>query len=308
MAEELYYTSAQRGLRPGTRGFSTVAYTRGMPPTLIRLLEALSAYKGAYAVHDPRSATNPVAYSHYRYSLVGKTVNILSRVGDSGADHTNRSNKLAHHVVLAQRERPTGGPAWLAARDGFLEDVWNRPPQVLEVPREVPEGDYAGTFAANWEDVTGDAGWAGELAYSFIQRRSVPTFLVFEPGMPVLALISEAMALLAPKQRWIVTFNTYFTALPAGLTCAWRCCVPDAYCLREARRMRRARIIDLSNPREAPSDNPLVQCAREGTPLPDLTGRAGDSSFVKMPNRTRKELRMGPRQRGGAEGDGSDDA
>lgn len=309
MAEELYYTSAERGLRPGTRGFSTVAYTRGMSPALIRLLESLSAYKGTYAVHDPRSATNPVACSHYRYTLVGKTVSIISRVGDSGKDHTNRSNKLAHHVVLSQRERPPGGPAWLATRKGFLENVWDRPPQVLEEPRNVPDGEYEGTFAATWEDVAGDAGWAGELAYSFVQRRSEPVFLVFEPGMPMLSLLSEATALLEPRLRWLVTFNTYFTALPAGLTCSWRCCVPDAYCLREAKRMRRARIIDLTNAEPLAEDHPLARCARDGTPLPDdisATGR--DKSFVKMPNRNRKSLRMTPRPRGTEEGDAADDA
>ena len=48
MAHELIYTSAERGLRPGTRGYCTVAYTHGMMPQTLQLLEALSAYRSMY--------------------------------------------------------------------------------------------------------------------------------------------------------------------------------------------------------------------------------------------------------------------
>lgn len=299
MAEELFYTSAARGLRPGTRGFSTVAYTRGMPPTLIRLLESLSAYKGAYAVHDPRAAANPVAYSHYRYTLVGRTVHILSRVGDSGADHTNRSNKIAHHVVVSQRERPDAGPAWLARQEGFLEDVWTREPQILDEPRNVPEGNDEETFAATWQSVAGDAGWAGELAHAYLAHRSQPAYLVFEPGMPVLDLLREAMALLEPRLRWLVSFNTYFTTLPAGLTCAWRCCVPNSRVLQEAKRQRKSCIIDLTAPTPLDHENPLIRCAREGGQRPDDPNEKRGRDFVVMANRHRKSLRMRPEEKAG---------
>ena len=104
MAQELIYTSAKRGLRPGTRGFCTVAYTRGMRPESIQLLESLSAYKGLYAAHDPRAMRSPVAFSHYRYKVAARNVSVLSRIGTTGADHTLRTNKVAHHVVLSNRE------------------------------------------------------------------------------------------------------------------------------------------------------------------------------------------------------------
>ena len=45
MALELVYTSAERGLRPGTSGFCTVAMTRGLPPALVPRLEALGGYR-----------------------------------------------------------------------------------------------------------------------------------------------------------------------------------------------------------------------------------------------------------------------
>ena len=63
MAKELIYTSAERGLRPGTRGYCTVAHTRGMRPQTIQILEGLSAYKNLYPVHDPRTANSGTRWS-----------------------------------------------------------------------------------------------------------------------------------------------------------------------------------------------------------------------------------------------------
>jgi len=44
MAYELIYTSVPRGLKPGSRGFSTVAFTEGMPANYVQTCEGLSGY------------------------------------------------------------------------------------------------------------------------------------------------------------------------------------------------------------------------------------------------------------------------
>ena len=118
----------------------------------------------------------------------------------------------------------------------------------------------------------GDSGWAGQLAYAFLSRPRVPVYLVYEPGMPVLKLLLEASALLPVERRWHVTFNTYYSTLPAGTTCCWRCCVPDNPCIAEARRDRRTLVIDLRQQAECTADNSLVHCARDGTPQEQLRG------------------------------------
>jgi hypothetical protein len=41
MSQELHYTSVPRGLKPGTRGFCTVAVTPQMPGPLVERLENL---------------------------------------------------------------------------------------------------------------------------------------------------------------------------------------------------------------------------------------------------------------------------
>lgn len=300
MALELIYTSAERGLRPGTRGYCTVAYTRGMLPQMIQLLEGLSAYKAQFPLHHEREAENPVSISHYRPTMAGRNSSILSRVAAAQAEHTQRSNKIAHHVVLRDAECPDAGPAWVASQPGFFRESWDEPPRVFTEPKAVPAGTVEETHARHWQEVTGDAGWAGVLAWHFLSQNSIPAYLLFEPGMTVLPLISEALALIPPRRRWEVTFNTYFTALPAGATCIWRCCVPDADVVREVRRNPRALVLDLTGPLSEPEVNELVTCAREGLPLPAMPAKsplsaAGRSAgFVALPSRGKVRLQMKP--------------
>src|SRR5688572_1689102 len=100
MAQEIIYTSAPQGLRPGTYGFCTVAATAGMPSSLLERLEALSGYSHLYPPDDPRAALNPVVHSHLILKLNGRRVHVVSRIADAGLDYSQRSNKLAHHAVL----------------------------------------------------------------------------------------------------------------------------------------------------------------------------------------------------------------
>ncbi len=100
MSQELLYTSAPRGLKPGSSGFCTVASTQGMAAPLASALESLSAYRHVFRPGDPQVHRNPIAYSHVRLNAGGRTYCVLSRVADYGQDYSGRTNKLAHHVAL----------------------------------------------------------------------------------------------------------------------------------------------------------------------------------------------------------------
>lgn len=306
MAQELIYTSAARGLRPGTRGFCTVAHTQGMMPQSLQLLEALSTYKNAYATLEGRYLESPVSWSHCRGSFLGRTASVLSRVSAAAADHTNRSNKLAHHLLIQQRERPLGGPAWLCSQEGVFVQEWTGEPHVIGVPRELPQGDVPSLRAETWEQVAGDAGQAGVLASSFLANPERVTVLVFTAGMPMLELIGEALALLPPAERWNVTFNTYFTSLPAGSTCVWRCCLAGTDELREMQRLPRVQVMDLTGAlAEPPAGNKLVELARTGRrAVPAAAEASGEKSetgkngFKLMtPRREINQISLRPRQR-----------
>src|SRR5262245_50387339 len=100
MNHELFYTSAPKGLYPGTRGFRTVAATRGLPPALLEKLEALSVYRPLFPPLDPRAGLNPVAHSYLRLTVSGRSYSVLTRLGPAGLDYSERTNMFAHHVVL----------------------------------------------------------------------------------------------------------------------------------------------------------------------------------------------------------------
>ncbi len=270
MARELVYTSAPAGLRPGSRGYCTVAHTRGLAPRVIERLEGMSGYRPAFPAGDPRAARNPVSWSHALLQLDGRRCSVLSRVGACGTDYSGRSNKLAHHLLLSADERPKAGPAWLLSQPGLMRDSWQAEPQLLDNARTLPQGVLHPGIPRSWQALTGDAGWAGVLAESFAGACPRPAFLIFEPGIDLLPLFVEASALLPADQRWQVTFSTYLHTLPSEGGCLWRGCLSDAPVLKAARRSADPLVIDLRLREQlgrAP-DGPCVRAARHGAQVP----------------------------------------
>jgi hypothetical protein len=267
MSQELHYTSVARGLKPGSRGFGTVAATANLPQTVAERLEALSAYEAVYPPGDPSAALNPIEYVHVRLTAVGHVQEILSRIGPAGLDYSGRPNKYAHHVILEPEERPEGGPAWLLSQPGFLRDAWQGEPRILADGPCVPAGDRVPGIAQAWLDLTGDAGWAGVLAESFLNDPRRPVFLVFQPGMELLPLFVEAIALLPVPRRWDVEFSTYFTSLPPGISCTWRGVLDGSPQAKIARRLPNALIVDLCRPLDRAQGGGLVHLARTGERL-----------------------------------------
>ena len=274
MAQELVYTSTPRGLRLGSSGFCTIACTRGMAPNYIETLESLSGYTPVFRPNHPQANANPLAFSHYRFTIGGKPVSMLSRVAAAGVDYTKRPNKFAHHLVLDVRERSAGGPAWVMRQPGVFLEQWEGDPQFLDQPRRIPAGDSSLAPCQAWQAQLGDAGWAGVLAQAFLEDPDRPAFIIFKPGVSVLALIDEALRLLPVDRRWDVTFSTYFMSLPARTTCAWRCCLAGSRVLKQARRMPDALILDLEAGIEQPAvarrkmqeSSSFIAYARTGAP------------------------------------------
>ncbi len=268
MSQELFYTSAPAGLKPGSKGFCTVAMTAGMSGILMQRLEMLSGYRELFPTGDERSEQNPIAWSHWRLSVAERTANLLSRVCSAGMDYTRRANTFAHHVVIDASEQSPGGPAWLMSQPGLMESTWDGSPRLLPRGRPIPIGEDAPGVCLAWEAATGDAGWAGVLAETVLSDASNVAYLIYLPGADVLSLIREAMALLPPRQRWLTTFCTYFTELPAGLTCSWRCCVAGTAAAKDAHRHASTGvIIDLTQQMNSAHNSPLVEAARTGESL-----------------------------------------
>ncbi|MEI6236439.1 MAG: hypothetical protein WCT04_25565, partial [Planctomycetota bacterium] len=250
MALELIYTSAKQGLKPGSHGFCTVAMTAGMSAALAGRLETMSGYRFAFPPYDPKAHLNPVSFACSTFVLGGRNYTVLSRICSAGFDHTQRSNLLAHHVVLESDPRNVAGPAWQARQPGFFDNTWQGDPHLIDAPKAVQPPPRPAQPAAAWRTLAGAAGWAAVLADFTLANPNAPVALVFNPGMDMLPLIDEALALLPPERRWAMSYNTYLTDLLAGTTCAWRCMLPSAPMLVEMKRNKQALVLDFSLPNE----------------------------------------------------------
>jgi len=272
MPHELIYTSVQKGLKPGTHGFCTVATTPEIPRNLAERLESLSGYRHVFGFQDPNAHLNPEVLAHLVFSVSRVKYHVLSRVADAGLDYTKRSNKLAHHVALQQGEIAalSAGPAWLLAQPACLERQWEGDARILPANRALPGGSCDPSICSAWQQLTGDAGWGGALAESAVNGAKRQAVIVFKPGMSVLPLAVEALGLLKPSERWNVTFNTYFTKLPPGIDCQWRFVLEGTTEAKTARRLPNALIIDLCNPLAPAQGDVLVEAARTGV-VPERT-------------------------------------
>jgi GTPase-associated protein 1, N-terminal domain type 2/GTPase-associated protein 1, middle domain len=311
MSQELHYTSVPRGLKPGSRGFCTVGQTPHMSVALADRLEALSGYQPVFPPHDPSAPLNPIVFSHLRLTIAGKTMSVLSRIGPAGLDYTGRPNKYAHHVVLEGSERPEGGPAWLLSQPGFMQSAWEGEPREVPAGRIPPHGDHQPGAARAWQSLTGDGGWAGVLAEAFLADPRRTAFLVFRPGMDVLSLFVEALALLPAARRWDVDFSTYFTPLPQGVTCTWRSVLEGSAEAKNARRLPNALVLDLCQEIGPAKGGELVYLGRTGERVEHELGAAAvlpesgrhvprlprgvEESALSSPNRvdTRRDQRGG---------------
>lgn len=275
MSQELLYTSAPKGLQPGSSGFCTVAMTRAMPMALMEKLEKLSGYRPLYPPHDPQAALNPVVQAHLRLTLGGKPIHVLSRIGAAGLDYTERTNKFAHHLVLDGGELPRGGPAWLLSQPGLMETAWDGQVRALPASRALPRGEAPVGVCEAWQRLTGDAGWGGILAEALHQDPTRLCYLIYDPGSDPLPLLVEAFALLPPERRWEATFSTYFMDdLPPGIGCACRCVLRDSAEAKKAGRLPNALVLTLDRSAGQAPGAPLVHQARTGQSVADKAALA----------------------------------
>jgi hypothetical protein len=264
MSFELLYTSAPKGLKQGSRGFTTVLCTEGMPANLVSRLEALSGYRHVFTPQDARYNDNPVAFSHLRIITTGRARSILSRISVYGVDYSGRTNKLAHHIALDTNEQTAAGPAWLLLNGEILRTSWDGQLATPSFGPTIRPVDQAEAVCRNWQECTGDAGWGGVLAQHFVAPQARPRWILYSIDQQdaLLALINESIALLPAKLRWQATFSTYTTNLPPEVECRLRCVLidsPDALSVPS-----QSLLIDLTRPPVLDAGNAWIDLARTG--------------------------------------------
>lgn len=261
MRHELWYTSARRGLAPGSSGFCTVKVTCGIPPPLREVLERMSSYNHVYPPGHKRAGENPVIISCVSATVGGKKWRILSRICDAGLDHTNRTNFFAHHIAYDAAEGPRD-PAWLASQPDTFAQQWDLRSEELGQCRELPSGTENVRPCAAWRAVSGDAGWAGAVADAIFEHNAI--YLISDGTRFPMPLISEVASLLPISKRSEFTFSTLYQGSPSGSNCQLRCVVAGS---DEAKRAihNGARAFDLAGaPLGTPPETQRVTVARTG--------------------------------------------
>lgn len=246
-----------------------------MPTGLIGPLENLSAYR-----NQEGDGPSPVNFMHVQMKVAGRPVNILSRIGAAAPDHTGRTNKIAHHVLVSPSDFVVGGPAAVLRQPGFTVDAWDRVVRKIPEGKSIPTVDSPPRVAQTWAAQAGDAGWAGYVASIFdSQPPGLPVYLLHRPeqNAVLLEMIDEAICILPESIRWNATFSTYTGELPPGVTCRLRCVMagsPEA-----AARPAAAMMIDLtSSTLGAPPPERYVDAARAGILLPIESTTASPAS------------------------------
>lgn len=268
MIQELLYTSHEgRGLRQGGGGgYCTVLSTEGMASNLAAALEKLSGYKHPFDIHDPRSQQNPVNWRHAIIRVGGVAYHVLSRIADLKGEHTGRSNKLAHHVVIGQGDQVLGGPTRLLLHPGFSRINWNGNVELVHaVPRSsLPSDDLPLRVCRHWQSAGGDAGLAGHVADKLQTSANAVVSVIFPLGVNVLTLADEVFSLLTPELRWSTTFSTYYAAAPPISSCNLRFVLDGTADAELLRRDHRQSVVDLASPPSLLPVTPLVSAARSG--------------------------------------------
>lgn len=304
MISELVYTSAPKGLFQGNTGFSVVGCTRNIDISLCKSLEKLSAYTPFYPHYDKNASSNPVNYAHRIIHASGHEYHILSRICFNGLDYTQRSNKLASHLAITSDEtgRLACGPGDIFFQEGlFKDEQWQIKTEYFEGTPVIQEKKRPFESCNHWRQATGDAGWAGAIAESCLNNPSRTIYIVFDisKASENLFLLQEILSLLPERVRWQVSFSTYFTELPAGVSCNIRFCLPSCEELRLARMNPTGNaIVDLTIPLTEVTGGDLVTAARTGVlPEPPAPLRAPVPASAPTPlMKSAKETYVQPQQ------------
>ena len=225
MPRELIYTAADEGI-DGLRGclcYAGASNDALSNKLLLQNLLAINNYQELYKAGNHKAHSNPIGFSHYRFNAGARDCSVISRIGPAPL-YANRTNFIAHHVILDDIDKAKAGPAW-AINNFKFRDHWS--PQIgrLDAQR-MAIGSLEPQVCNYWKSIVGDAGWAGWLAER--TQSGKPITVLYPKGLDPLALIQEAIALLPEYQRWNITFSTYYTLGGRGPNCTLRFIPLDA--------------------------------------------------------------------------------
>ena len=221
MAQQLIFTSTPQGLEPGRTGYCTVARHKDLRHRLVRELERLSVYD-----FGQQQGGNRVTISTFRKIILGsEEFYVLTKICDAGLDYTNRTNYLAHHLVLDGFEIATcPSPAEIFLNWKGWKSNWDEGPRYLSPGEEISLSGYKSSGLVpckNWLSFTNDPGNAASLVSPGLVK---PIVLENGPnqGEHLLQLFAESSALLKISlDAWDYSFTTFLQGNDDVKSFAW---------------------------------------------------------------------------------------
>ncbi len=221
MAQQLIFTSTPQGLEPGRTGYCTVARHKDLRHRLVRELERLSVYDFGQQVSGSR-----VDISTFRKITLGsEEFYVLTKICDAGLDYTNRTNYLAHHLVLDGFEiAHCPSPAEIFLNWNGWKSKWEEGPRYLTPGEEITLTGYKSSGLVpckNWLSFTNDPGNAATLVSPGVIK---PVVLENVPAKSehLLQLFAESSALLKLSlDAWDYSFTTFIQGNDDVKSFAW---------------------------------------------------------------------------------------
>ena len=221
MAQQLVFTSTPQGLEPGRSGYCTVASHKDLRHRLVRELERLSVYDFG---QQTASAHSDICIFR-KMPLGSEEYYVLTKICDAGLDYTNRTNYLAHHLVLDGFEIATcPSPAEIFLNwDGWLR-TWEDGPRYFGEEEAITLTSYKSSNlipCQGWLQMTNDPGNAASL----ISPEMIKPIVIEgkpENSNTLLTLFAESSALLKISlDAWDFSFTTFLQGNDDTKTFSW---------------------------------------------------------------------------------------
>jgi hypothetical protein len=266
MALQLIYTSAPRLLQAGRTGFGTVAMHPGIPSWLQGEIERASQFSRVAGLDPTR-----VVLRHMIFGQGDRVHHVLSRILDSGADYTGRTNHIAHHFIFTAGEAahatsqgvtPADAFAFLQSH-GLWRTAWSEEPRQLGAEDILPVESIPKTLtlpAVNyWSAIVPDRPECAAILAP--GKTSEACWIIYPPGWrdAIVYVMGESLALHA--NPWGVSFANDLQPTDNEQQIAWRGIPSDSPLLSKAQSSVRP-CLDLTHP-ESLALQPLPEFVEE---------------------------------------------
>lgn len=233
MAKQLLFTSAPKGVWPGTSGYCTVMCSESLPRAVAEHMEKLSVFRILDSEngspiplveqnYSKLKSINPNNLAHLTFRFRGKETNVILRTSLAGFDYSGRLRKLSHMFLIDESEKVSTDPASLLFNQQLFRNDWEEEPRTESSDVTLPPGSLNDSQGQTWGQLKGDPGWAQFVATHILRNPRDPIYIIFDRGVNLIQLIAEVAELIPPARRWQLTYATNFVPFGVDVRCQLR--------------------------------------------------------------------------------------